>query len=217
MTPIKIINTVLLTEDYARCRQLVVEVLNEAFADIEIVEAEDLAQARYALNVRNFDLAIIDLNLPDGSGIDLITQIRAKTPATYCVVVTTMDDDDSLFSSLEAGAHGYLLKHESKSKLISQLQGILQGDPPLSPSIAQRILRYFNHEKITKTSSTHNLAPREIEVLVHISKGLQRKQIAKNLGISQHTTSDYVKAIYRKLKVSSRAEAAVAAINLGIA
>jgi len=216
MSSIDQINTALLTEDYAPSRLLISEVVRTAFPDVEMAEAENLVQARVALSTHQFDLAMIDLNLPDGSGIDLIMSICTQTPETYCVVITTMDDDDSLFASLQAGAQGYLLKHESQSKLVSRLQGILQNDPPLSPSIARRILRHFNRIKITRVSLKHDLAPREVQVLELVAKGLQRKQIARDLEISLNTTSDYVKIIYRKLNVSSRMAAAEAARNLGI-
>ncbi|GFO76289.1 hypothetical protein BPLS_P3982 [Bathymodiolus platifrons methanotrophic gill symbiont] len=164
-------------------------------------------------NQQTFSIALVDLNLPDGSGIDLIVRLREEHPQTFIVVSTVFDDDHNLFSALGAGAHGYILKEESRGKLIALLEGIIQGTPPLSPGIARRLIQHFNHTP-KKIKDAYQLSPREKEVLQLIAAGKQRKEIARELNISVHTTSDYIKVIYRKLNVSSRSEAAIKAISL---
>ncbi|NOR81401.1 MAG: response regulator [Methyloprofundus sp.] len=205
--------TALLVDDYAPIRELLLDVLQHAFVGIEVKQAENLEQAFQWSKQQTFSIALVDLNLPDGSGIDLIVRLREEHPQTFIVVATVFDDDHNLFSALGAGAHGYILKEESRGKLISLLEGIIQGNPPLSPGIARRLIQHFNSTP-EKINDPYQLSPREKEVLQLIAAGKQRKEIARELNISVHTTSDYIKVIYRKLNVSSRSEAAIKAATL---
>ncbi len=90
-----------------------------------------------------FDLALIDLGLPDGSGVDVVAALREQQSETQSVVVTIHDDDEHLFPALQAGAFGYILKEQARELIIEQLQRISSGEPPLSPSIARRVMAYF--------------------------------------------------------------------------
>ena len=119
-----------------------------------------------------------------------------------------------LFAALKAGAHGYLLKEQTHQELVEHLQGIIQGQPPLSPSVARRILQHFRMR--TRPFSRHGLTCRESEVLILLAKGMTCKESASLLGISPHTTADHIKNIYRKLNVNSRAEASLEAARLGL-
>lgn len=103
-----------------------------------------------------------------------------------------------------ARARGYLLKENEKQKLVTALKGIVAGTPPLSPKIARRVLQHFH---APRNADGPKLTPREIEVLTFAAKGLRVKDIAEQTGMSPHTAADHLKAIYRKLDVSSRAEA----------
>lgn len=202
----------LLLEDYAPMRGLLTHVLQSAFKDIQIIEAETVRQAGDLLRGHTFNLALVDLGLPDGSGIEIIETLSRHHPHTYAVVSTMFDDDQNLFSALRAGAKGYVLKEEAPSQLIALLQGILEGNPPLSPGIARRIIAHF-HNLPSDPPPPFLLSPRERDVLRLIARGMQRKEIARELNISLHTACDYIKDIYRKLEVSSRAEAAEKAIT----
>jgi DNA-binding NarL/FixJ family response regulator len=137
-----------------------------------------------------------------------------KTAACTTIVTTVYADDDHLFSALRAGAQGYLLKDQSRERLTEQLRGILHGEPPLSPSIARRLMRTFTAPAQHREDS--GLTAREIEVLTLIANGHTLKDVGKALGISRFTVGDHVKMIYRKLNVASRAEAALQAARLGI-
>ena len=216
--------TALVLEDFADTRIWLCEVLREAFTDIQITEAATVQQAKTVLEKQNFDLALIDLNLPDGSGIDVIKEISAKTPTTYCVVATIFDDDQHLFSALQAGAQGYLLKEQPKDQFIKNLNGLLHGEPPLSPPIARKILRHFQSAgqtpSIENTSTTKDklvdLSAREQEILTLVAKGFKRNEIGPMLGISPHTVATHLKTIYSKLNVNSRAEATMEALRMGL-
>lgn len=204
----------LVVEDHGETREWMTDTLAQAFAGIEVTAVANLAAARETLAELQINLAVVDINLPDGSGVDLIGEITGVRPDVYCVVATIFDDDEHIFAALKAGAHGYVLKDQSTERIVEQLQGIARGDPPLSPAIARRILRHF-HAPASAQSKTE-LSEREREVLTLVGKGYSRGEIAKLLGISANTASSYIKTIYQKLNVSSRAEAALEAVRLGL-
>lgn len=159
------------------------------------------------------DIALIDLGLPDGSGVELIGELNRHAPQTLCIVASIFDDNEHLFPALRAGAQGYLLKDQPLIQIIELLKGIAEGRPPLSPAIARKLLGHF--QPVTQPA-LEQLTERETEVLRYIAKGMTLPETARILGISPHTISGYVKNIYRKLNISSRAEAATTARNLGI-
>lgn len=206
--------TALILEDFADTRIWLCEALQSAFSNIAISEAATIAQARELLNSQSFDLALIDISLPDGSGIDIITEIIRQSPTTYCVVATIFEDDEHIFSALQAGAQGYLLKEQTKEEFIKSLSGLLHGEPPLSPVIARKILRHF--QKTEPQSSDVQLTGRETEILTLVAKGLRRNDISQMLGISPHTVASHLKTIYGKLNVTTRAEATVEALRMGL-
>jgi len=158
-------------------------------------------------------LALIDISLSDGSGIDLVEDIISSEAQTYIVMVTIYDDDEHLFASLRAGARGYLLKDLSREDIEKQIQGIIKGTPPLSSSIARRLLAHFNKPV---QSHKHSLTQRENDVLILISKGCTRQEVAKKLSISANTVAEHIQNIYQKLNINSRAEAALEACRLGL-
>jgi len=205
--------TAFILEDIKETRHWLVDVLTSTFDNISVAEAGTIAQARDTIAQQKFDLAIIDLSLPDGSGIEILQAISATSPNTFCVVATIYDDDDHLFPALQAGARGYLLKEQSKEQITSLLKGIIHDAPPLSPSISRRLLQHFNKPM---ASDEENLTAREKDVLILISKGIKLDDVANMLGITRNTTAGYVKNIYRKLNISSRAEATLTAARLGL-
>lgn len=203
----------LVVEDLPTTRAWLGDILVLAFPDVHVTAADSLARARDACAHAEFDLVLVDLHLPDGSGVDLIREISERTPSTDCVVATIYDDDAHLFPALQAGARGYLLKENEKQQLVAALKGIVAGTPPLSPKIARRVLAHFH---APRSEDGPKLTPREIEVLTLAAKGLRVKEIAEHTGMSPHTAADHLKAIYRKLNVSSRAEAALEASRRGL-
>ncbi|MCB1982772.1 MAG: response regulator transcription factor, partial [Rhodoferax sp.] len=141
-------------------------------------------------------------------------------PEAQSVVVTIHDDDEHLFPALQAGAFGYILKEQPREMITEQLHRISQGEPPLSPSIARRVMAHFSVRRKPRIASEMlqqvALTDRETEVLLRVAKGYTLPEIGVQLGLSRHTIADYVKQIYRKLNVSSRAEAALEAQRLGL-
>jgi two-component system, NarL family, nitrate/nitrite response regulator NarL len=185
-----------------------------------------------------FKLILLDLELPDGNGMELLAEL-AGYPATK-IVTTLYSDDDHLFPALQCGADGYLLKEDRFEVLVEELQKIVRGQPPLSPAIARRLLTHFRSNTpsgsqesepmpVSGLSSSRpmplvrgapldheKLTPRETEVLTYLSKGFTIKEIANLMTIKWFTVNDHIKSIYKKLNVSSRAEAAVFASKQGL-
>lgn len=210
---------VLIIEDNPVARSFLCRVVRESFSDaMEITEVGDLENARRqvakfggANGDVGFKLILVDLELPDGNGMEFLTEINGSTAIK--IVTTLYSDDDHLFPALQCGADGYLLKEDRFEVLVEELQRIVRGQPPLSPAIARRMLAFFQP---APSAPGPDLTERETEVLRLISKGLTQAETARLLGISQHTVAGYVKELYRKLNVSSRAEAALIARDLGL-
>lgn len=254
---------VLIVEDNPVARGFLSRVVRESFSDVSgIVEVGDLEAARRVLGHRagqraaaapdGFKLVLVDLELPDGSGLELLSELAAY-PATR-IVTTLYSDDEHLFPALQCGADGYLLKEDRFEVLVEELQKIVRGQPPLSPAIARRLLTHFRHgdqpnpgergafqnsgfqpsgfqpsgfqppefqntrpAPVERAAPDHErLTPRENEVLTYLSKGFTIKEIANLMGIKWFTVNDHIKSIYKKLNVSSRAEAAVLASKQGL-
>lgn len=183
------------------------------FPSATIATAATLAQARAAMHERLPALALVDLGLPDGSGIDLVRELNVADPDIVIVVTTVFSDDQHLFAALSAGAHGYVLKDESRDRLGAMLEDIVSGQPPLSPAIARRLLGHFRDRSAEPDAQ---LTDRERDVLTLLAKGLTVARVAEMLEISRNTAAGYAKAVYRKLNVTSRAEATLEAARRGL-
>ncbi|MDZ4375148.1 MAG: response regulator transcription factor [Phenylobacterium sp.] len=215
----------LIVEDRADTRDWLAGLIAEAFPDMAIALAGNLRDARRLLEAHvadppwRLELAIIDLGLPDGSGTDLVREIARDFPDTRPVVATIYDDDLHLFDSLAAGAQGYILKQDDPEQVAACLRRIDAGEPPLSPSIARRILQRFHAPPEARPGLQADLAelsPRETEVLTLLARGLSGPEAARAIGLKPQTVAGYVKVIYQKLHVSSRAEAVLAAAQRGL-
>ena len=241
---------VLILEDNPVARSFLCRVVRESFSDANhITEAGDLLTARKHIALTGgaqslhgadpFKLILVDLELPDGNGMELLAEL-GQYPATK-IVTTLYSDDEHLFPALQCGADGYLLKEDRFEVLVEELQKIVRGQPPLSPAIARRLLTHFRFGSgngdsqapdsgfvttsgfstsrpvpMEKAPETERLTPRETEVLTYLSKGFTIKEIASLMGIKWFTVNDHIKSIYKKLNVSSRAEAAVLASKQGL-
>ena len=214
---------ILLLEDLPEIRAWLSNLVQQVFPDCQISEAARVHDALELVSALKFDLALIDLGLPDGSGVDVVKALRDQQAETQSVVVTIHDDDEHLFPALQAGAFGYILKEQPRELITEQLQRISSGEPPLSPSIARRVMAYFAAKSKPQAMSASSLGmphvtltERETEVLLRVAKGYTLPEIGVQLTLSRHTIADYVKQIYRKLNVSSRAEAALEAQRMGL-
>ena len=211
-------NNILLLEDLPEIRAWMKALVQTVFPDARITESARVHDALEQITAVKFDLALVDLGLPDGSGVDVVAALRESQPEVQSVVVTIHDDDEHLFPALQAGAFGYVLKEQPREHFIEQLSRISQGEPPLSPSIARRVIAYFAAQARPQANAMPRvqLTDRESEVLLRVAKGYTLPEIGVQLSLSRHTIADYVKQIYRKLNVSSRAEAALEAQRLGL-
>jgi DNA-binding NarL/FixJ family response regulator len=209
---------ILLLEDLPEIRSWLKALVMQVFPNAQIVECARVHDALAQVSAQKFELALIDLGLPDGTGVDVVSALRESQPEAQSVIVTIHDDDDHLFPALQAGAYGYILKEQSRELITEQLQRISQGEPPLSPSIARKVIAYFAAQAKPQANALPHvqLTERESEVLLRVAKGFTLPEIGVQLGLSRHTIADYVKQIYRKLNVSSRAEAALEAQRLGL-
>ncbi len=210
--------SILLLEDLAEIRAWLSERVMSVFPTAQVTQCTRVRQALDCVEVHRFDLALVDLGLPDGSGVTVVERLRELQPEAYTVVVTIHDDDEHLFPALQAGAYGYILKEQARQQIEEQLLRLSQGEPPLSPSIARRVIRHFKEAPLRTPALLPKvlLTERETDVLLRVAKGFTLPEIAVQLGLSRHTIADYVKQIYRKLNISSRAEAALEAQRLGI-
>jgi len=212
--PERSIARILIVEDLSETRRWLTEVVRAAFPDCEVHEAATMRAGIAQAAARNYDVALIDLGLPDGSGLDVLRNLRLLAPDTDCVVTTVMGDDASIVGALSAGAQGYLLKEQPQDLMIRQLRQMANGIPALSPSVARRIMEHFR--RTGPAASEGDLTRREREVLGMIGRGLRNGEVAEALGISDNTVAGYIKDIYRKLGISTRAEASWHAARLGL-
>lgn len=203
----------LIVEDRLATARALERLLAEQFPDVQVRTVGGVAEALACLKTWGPDLALIDLGLPDGSGVQIIEHLSANQPACFRVVTTIFADDVHLFPALRAGANGYLLKDQPAAQLGKALKGILNGEPPLSPAIARRLLQVFNPEP---DETGVKLSPRERETLILIAKGCRLREVAEQLGVTRNTAAGYLKSVYRKLDVSSRAEATLEAVRRGL-
>lgn len=206
---------VLIVEDVAETRRWLHDMATEAFPGCKTVLVGSVRAALAALETIAPDVALIDIGLPDGSGIDLLRQIRRRNPAILCVITTVLGDDANIVAALSVGANGYLLKEQPPDRIVRQLAQLADGIPALSPSIARRIMEHF---RLTGPVDNEDgtLTARERQVLGLISRGLRNSDVARQLELSETTVASYIKAIYRKLGISSRAEATWHATRMGL-
>lgn len=210
----------LVVEDLDATRHWLTALVAELFPGMAITAVGDLASGLAAIDAIPPDsdvlaVALVDLGLPDGSGIDLIRVLAERHPRALPIVTTIYDDDGHLFEAIAAGAQGYLLKSDPPHALKRTLRRIEQGEPPLSPSIARRMMAHFR-KPAPPAMAEVALTPRETEVLTCLGLGMRIRDAARELSISDHTVGDHVKAIYRKLNIATRAEAAVEAVRRGL-
>lgn len=207
----------LVLEDNPETQRWLCGCVEGAFPAIEVLKVGTLAAAMEALEAFEFELALVDLGLPDGSGMDFIRALTARSPVCHIVVATIYDDDKNLFSALRSGARGYILKDQDEDKIVSYLQGIKQDKPALSAASSKRLIDHFNNRGAELESELNKakLTAREAEVTQLVAKGYSADEAADLLGLSPDTIRGYVKTIYQKLGVNNRSELTLKAMKLG--
>lgn len=207
-------NRVLILEDMPDTQRWLRDACIMAFPDADVMVVNSIVKAVESLETHTFELALIDLELPDGKGNTFIPTLLASCPDCLSIVVTIYADEDHLLPSLMAGAKGYILKDQSRQRIAGMLKQAVEGELPLSPGVAKLVLSHFsaNHDMIDSEALTQ----REQQVLTLIAGGAKTPAVAETLHISKYTVEDHLKHIYQKLNISSRAEAALAAKRIGL-
>jgi DNA-binding NarL/FixJ family response regulator len=212
---------VLIVEDDQGYASSLCDVLR-ATPDMAVMgHASTLADGLAHLQGSPADVLLVDLGLPDGSGITLIEAAARQWPLCNVMVATNFGDEVHVMRSLEAGAAGYLLKDSAPARIIEEIRHVTNGGSPISPIIARQILNRYMRTAPTATPEPRPdprspLSAREQEVLTYITKGFTTQEIAKLMALSPFTVRSFVRRVYDKLKVSSKAEAIFEARNLGL-
>jgi len=158
------------------------------------------------------DVVLVDIHLPGLSGIECVRQLKPLTPQTQFVMQTVYEDSNHIFDALAAGATGYLVKTTSREALIAALREVHAGGSPMSSNIARKVVQLLHPQK-SKMRPTEELSKRENEVLALLAQGYLYKEIANTLGIGLETVNTYIRRIYEKLHVHSRAQAVALLTN----
>lgn len=196
-----------LIEDDARLRQLFVRWLQHEPGFQILNQYADAESALIGLPKDQPEVALVDINLPGQSGIDCVRQLKPLLPATQFGMVTVYEDADKIFQALAAGATGYILKQTPRSDLIIAIRELHRGGSPMSPNIARKVVQSFHHSSPTVAEPRSQLSEREQQVLDGLVRGDLYKEISDSLGISMGTLHTYIRRIYEKLHVHSRAQA----------
>lgn len=214
---------VLVVEDDALIAQRLGKILQLlGYLPDAILQASSLAQARALVADSPVALALVDLGLPDGNGIDLIAELRNADPALGILVISAWSTEDVLLSALRAGATGYVLKERDDLEVTLSIRSVLRGGAPIDPFIARRIIAELQPAASPKgadadiETETVTLSTREAQILGLVADGLANREIAEQLHLSRYTVECHIKHIYRKLAVSSRVRAISEARSRGL-
>jgi DNA-binding NarL/FixJ family response regulator len=198
--------TIIIFEDDDQLRDSLVALIGNSNSNDYTVIGNYANAMDAATIVRRYkpDVVIMDIHMPGKTGIEGVSEIKEARPQTFIIMYTMFENDESLFSSLCAGANGYILKKTSPFKLFEAINEVMEGGAPLSPSIAKRVLQSF---EIRTSGQEYHITPREKEILQLLIKGYSIKSIAAELNISFDTARTHLKNIYPKLHVNCGKEA----------
>lgn len=217
--------SILVVEDDPETREYFAQALTNRACEPESEESEETYRVTTAASVKEGqqalyhdppDVMLVDLGLPDGSGLELIRLARKRSADISILVITVFGDESSVIGAIESGAHGYLLKSEAPADLRESVHQVLSGGAPISPGIAGHLLRRFHQADSSNEKGGPHFTRREREVLDLMVKGLPYQEAAETLGVTRNTVAGHVKSIYSKLEVGSRGEAVYEALIQGI-
>jgi DNA-binding NarL/FixJ family response regulator len=209
---------VLILEDDALVQSRLKEIMIElGYEESMLIFASSLKSAYQRFDEHPISFAMVDLGLPDGSGISLIEKIREQDAGLPILVISAWSTEDMILQAILAGATGYVLKERDDFEIALSIRSLLRGGAPIDPFIAQKILAQLGVKKISIAGTEQSiLTERELEILNWVAQGLSNKEIALRLNISRYTIESHIKHIYRKLSVTTRTKAINAARDLGI-
>jgi NarL family two-component system response regulator LiaR len=180
-----------------------------------IGEAADGVEAIAGIRALHPDVVLLDLVMPNKSGIDVIIEVIQDNPQPRILVLTSFIDDDKVFPAIKAGALGYLLKDSSPKELLQAIRDVFHGEPSLDPAVALKLLHEFK-QPTDQQPTPEPLTEREVKVLSLVSRGLTNQEIADNLNISERTVRTHVGNILSKLYLANRTQAALYALRKGL-
>jgi DNA-binding NarL/FixJ family response regulator len=198
---------IFLVDDHEIVRRGIAELLDRE-SDLEVVgEAGDVAHALARIEATRPDVAVLDVRLPDGDGVELCREIRSRHPEVRCLMLTAYDDDEATMSAVLAGASGYVLKNVSGSGLVADIRAVASGRSLLHPAAARHVAERAQADRDDPRFGSLQL--RERQVLALIAEGLTNRQIGERLGLAEKTVKNYVSGLLRKLGLERRTQAAV--------
>jgi len=195
-----------IVEDDAEARKILASWVSRASGFKLAGEWGDGESALESLPQKHPDVVLMDINLPGMSGVEAVRKLKPLLPSTQFVMLTVYEDADHIYSALAAGATGYLLKQTPRQELLAALEEVHRGGSPMTSNIARKVVQSFRHTPAAGPGDD-GLSPREQEVLELLARGYLYKEIAERLAISVPTVNTYVRRIYEKLHVRSRAQA----------
>ncbi len=199
---------IFLVDDHELVRRGIAGLL-EAEPDMEVVgEASTAAQARSRIAAIQADVALLDVRLPDGSGIDICRELRSSSPDLRSIMLTGYDDDEALFAAVIAGAAGYVLKNVRGSGLVDAVRRVAAGHSLLDPDLTKRVTARIRGRD-AEDPRLAPLGPRERQILALIADGLTNREIGERLSLAEKTIKNYVSAVLSKLGLQRRTQAAV--------
>ena len=210
--------SVLLVEDDLVFQETFSRVFSQMGGDWKIHAFQEGAGALQALAEpgRHFVLALIDIGLPDMSGIDVIYAARRRYAELPILVTTAFTAEETFLSAIRAGAHGYLLKGDAEASLMQSIEQVMQGHYPVSPALARHLFRMAGSPSVASTENSLKLSPREIELLQCIARGHSYARCAEVMKISLSTVQTHIRNMYRKLEVSNQRQAISKAQSSGL-
>ncbi len=205
---------VLLADDHALVRAGIRQFF-ERSEDIQVIaEADDGEAAIRLIQKKQPDVAVLDIQMPKASGIEVTRWVRANYPKVGILILTAFDDDPYVLAVLKAGANGYVLKTASPADLIQAVRDVNSGKSVLDPSVTRKLLAQISHSD--ETLQVEQLTDREVEVLALAAKGYTNKAIGTQLGISDRTVQGHLAHIFDKLQAGSRTEAVMRGVSMGL-
>lgn len=203
----KVTIAVAIVEDDEQARRIFASWIKRS-ADFRLAgEWGDAESALSSLAEKQPDVILMDINLPGMSGVEAVKQLKPVLPRTQFVMLTVYEDADHIYNALTAGATGYLLKQTPREELLAALQDVHRGGSPMTSNIARKVVQSFRQDGGPSPAPEFELSAREQEVLEHLARGYLYKEIAEQLNITVPTVNTYVRRMYEKLHVRSRAQA----------
>ena len=207
---------VILADDHAVVRQGIRRFLEEDLAIEVVAEASDGAEAIRLVEEHHPDVAVLDIRMPEVTGVEATRRIKDRFPDTRVLILTAYDDDPYVFALLEAGADGYVLKTAGADELIDAVRTVYRGESALSPEVASKVVQQATGRRpASAADQIESLTPREIDVLRLVADGMTNREVGRELGISHRTVQGHLASIYGKLDANSRTEAVTKALKRG--